>query len=98
MNGDLQVRGELTKELIPDRVVEDFVDYLSSRGYSEIESRSDGSMIISFRKRSRIENVLNELVPKIEQLGCNAWRDLVLEEHDGGNITSRYRRGRLERD
>ena len=52
----------------------------------------------NFKKRAKIEAVINELVPLIEEEGANVFTDLYLEEHTApGHIIARYREGKVER-
>lgn len=52
----------------------------------------------SFMKHGRIESVINELVPLVEEQGANIWEDLCLEEYmPSGQVVAKYQKGKVER-
>ncbi len=96
---ETKILGRLYNQRIPDRVIHEVVDYLSEKGYYDVNTTHDnGSMAINFIRDARMESVVNELVPKIEQLGYDTWQDLELQGYDGSTAVSRYCRGRITRD
>lgn len=96
---ETRVLGRLYNQRIPDRAVHEVVSYLAEKGYYNIDtSRDNGSVAVSFVRDARIESVVNELVPKIEQLGYDTWHDLELEGYNGSTAVSSYKRGRITRD
>ena len=52
----------------------------------------------SFIKHGRIESVLNELVPLVEEQGANVFEDLYLEEYKpSGQVVAKYQKGKVDR-
>lgn len=63
---------------------------LQTLGY-EIKGRN-------FIKHGRIESVINELVPLVEEQGANVMEDLYLEEFiPSGQVVAKYKKGKVER-
>ena len=82
---------------VPDSIHE-VISYLSEKGYYDVTTaRDNGSVAVSFARNARIESVVNELVPKIEQLGYDTWHDLELMGYNGDTAVSRYKQGRITR-
>lgn len=96
---ETRVRGCLTNPRIPDRAIQEVISYLSEKGYDEVTALMDnGASSVSFVRHARIESVVNELVPKIEQLGYDTWNDLELTGYNGETAVSRYKQGRITRN
>lgn len=93
------VRGRLGNPRIPDRAVHEVISFLSEKGYDQVTAPADESRpYISFVKHAKIESVINELVPKIEQLGYDTWHDLELTGYQGDVPVSSYKEGRIQRN
>lgn len=96
---ETSVRGRLANPRIPDRAIFDVMNYLSEKGYDEVQAFTDnGASAVRFVRHARIESVVNELVPKIEQLGYDTWNDLELTGYNGETAVSSYKRGRITRN
>jgi len=92
------VRGRLGNPRIPDRAVREVLSFLSEKGYDQVTASADDSQpYISFVRHAKIESVVNELVPKIEQLGYDTWHDLELTGYRGDVPVSSYKEGRIKR-
>lgn len=96
---ETRVLGRLYNQGIPDRIIQEVVKYLAEKGYYDVSTtRDNGATAVSFIRYARIESVVNELVPKIEQLGYDTWQDLELQGFEGPHAVSSYRRGRITRE
>ena len=96
---ETRVIGRLYNQQIPDRAIQDVLSYLTEKGYYNVNTAPDnGALLVKFARDGRIESVVNELVPKIEQLGYDTWHDLELQGFNGSDAVSRYTRGRIIRD
>ncbi|MGI6555083.1 MAG: hypothetical protein ACOX2P_06930 [Bacillota bacterium] len=96
---ETNVRGRLFNHRVPDRAIHEVINYLSQKGYYDVTtSRDNGAVAVSFARDARIESVVNELVPKIEQLGYDTWHDLELEGYSGSTAVSSYKQGRITRN
>lgn len=96
---ETHVSGRLFNQRIPDRAIQEVLSYLSEKGYYDVNTYPDkGALAVNFMRDARIESVVNELVPKIEQLGYDTWNDLELRGFSGSTAVSSYKRGRITRD
>jgi len=96
---ETRVFGRLYNRRIPDRAIEEVISYLTKKGYYDVNtSRDNGAVSVNFVRDARIESVVNELVPKIEQLGYDTWHDLELQGYNGSTAVSSYRNGRITRN
>ena len=96
---ETRVFGRLYNRRIPDRAIQEVISYLTEKGYYNVNTFKDnGALSVNFIRDARIESVVNELVPKIEQLGYDTWHDLELQGFDGSTAVSSYKRGRITRD
>lgn len=96
---ETRVLGRLYNQRVPDWTIHEIVSYLSEKGYYDVNTtRDNGNTSVSFIRDARMESVVNELVPKIEQLGFDTWQDLELQGYDGSTAVSSYRRGRITRE
>lgn len=82
-----QVQGYITNNNFN---LENISSRLKSLGY-EIKG-------CNFMKHGRIESVINELVPLVEEQGANVFEDLYLEEYrPSGQVVAKYQQGKVER-
>lgn len=96
---ETRVLGRLYNQKAPDRAVQEVLSYLTAKGYYDVNTSKNGNGLeVNFRRDARIESVVNELVPKIEQLGYDTWQDLELQGYNGITAVSSYKRGRIIRD
>lgn len=96
---ETRVLGRLFNQQVSDRAIQEILSYLSQKGYYDVNtSKDNGALAVNFSRDARMESVVNELVPKIEQLGYDTWHDLELMGFNGPTAVSRYKQGRITRD